>query len=389
MNLNFLVFLIPVLSVILGAHWLAYFSVVRFLSISSFRAKAAILAILAFLFCSFFIAAALVRLWPNILTKIYYALATFWMGMLINLLMALALAWAVIGVIRLLHRTPNLLLIGGIFFIAALAYSFFGLWQAFHPVVKKIDITIDGLPDNWKGKKIVQISDLHLGNINGPRFFERVIKKVNALDAEAVMITGDLFDGMGADLERFNGSFNDIKSKKGVFFVRGNHEIYLGLDKAYSALKGTNINILDKDVVDLDGLQIVGLAYPEFTKTVSKADLEEVKEKIDPNEPSILLYHAPTNIDTSNGNGHASLYWKPDNDLSTARDLGIDLQLSGHTHAGQIFPFNLLAKMIYAGNDYGLHREDGLQLYTTSGTGTWGPPMRTGSKSEIVLITLR
>jgi predicted MPP superfamily phosphohydrolase len=103
------------------------------------------------------------------------------------------------------------------------------------------------------------------------------------------------------------------------------------------------------------------------------------------------MYHTPTNIadgQTGRTNQHQSIYWSLDTNTTLAKKAGIDLQLSGHTHHGQLFPFGYLTRRIYAGRDYGLHKDGTFQLYVSSGTGTWGPPIRTGSVSEIVAIEL-
>ena len=108
-------------------------------------------------------------------------------------------------------------------------------------------------------------------------------------------------------------------------------------------------------------------------------------------KPSILLFHTPTNADQMGNNKveqHFSTYWRPDTSCSLSKALGIDLQLSGHTHAGQFFPFTLATRLIYGGRDRGLHTDGVFNLYTSRGTGTWGPPLRTGGPGEITVITL-
>ena len=144
-------------------------------------------------------------------------------------------------------------------------------------------------------------------------------------------------------------------------------------------------------MVDIDGLQIIGISYPGIGSAKEIRGLAKLHQDTTNDKSRILLFHTPTNISPQSSDSfhsHFATYWVPDTTFSLAKQLGVDLQLSGHTHAGQIFPFGYLTKLIYKGYDYGLHYLDGFAIYTTSGVGTWGPPMRTGNKPEIVEIKL-
>ena len=156
-------------------------------------------------------------------------------------------------------------------------------------------------------------------------------------------------------------------------------------------IKTTDFKVLDNEVIDIEGLQIVGISFPEYQMKNDVRHLLTESGSYDPGKPSILLYHTPTNIEehhTDRGSQQANTYWFPDTSMDLAKEVGIDLQLSGHTHRGQLFPFGLLTKLIYKGYDYGLHEDDGFQIYVSSGVGTWGPPMRIGAQPEIVVIRL-
>jgi len=152
------------------------------------------------------------------------------------------------------------------------------------------------------------------------------------------------------------------------------------------------MNSLDNEVVELKGLQIVGISFPEYHRKNHARRLLTKSGLYNADKPSILMYHTPTNIDehnTDRGSQQARTYWFPDTSMALAKEVGIDLQLSGHTHRGQVFPFGFLTRAIYNGRDYGLHREGSFHIYVSSGAGTWGPPMRIGNSPEIVLIHLR
>jgi len=346
-----------------------------------------------FMSVSFMPAAMLLRFYPSGITRIFYILSATWLGLFIYLLLAAGLCWLVFGLGKLFFSSvPNMRALCLFGFSIAVLVSLHGIWRAQHPEIKPIDITIKNLPDAWQNKKIVQLSDVHLGAINSARFMQRVADQVNRLHPDLILITGDLFDGMGNDLKNDISALNSLTASKGVYFVTGNHEGYLGLLKPLSILRQTHIRVLNNEVVDLDGLQILGISYPDYRIRNHTRRLLSSAGGYDADKPSILMYHTPTNIaefHTDRGSQQTKTYWRPDTRMTLAKETGIDLQLSGHAHHGQLFPFNFLTRAIYNGYDYGLHRDGDFQLYVSSGTGTWGPPMRVGTSSEIVVITLR
>jgi predicted MPP superfamily phosphohydrolase len=239
---------------------------------------------------------------------------------------------------------------------------------------------------------VVQLSDVHLGSVHGRRFLRRVVEMANALDPEAVFITGDLFSGSCSDFHRFGDLLDTLRARRGVFFVTGNHEGYLGLVAPLAFLKKTKIRVLDDECVEMDGLQVVGIGFPWFSRNRASANPFDSGGCYQPGKPSILLYHTPTNIRESYGDRNTQQvrsYLAPDTTFSFAAEMGVDLQLSGHTHQGQMFPFGILTRAFWNGFDRGLHRIGSFSLYISSGTGTWGPPVRTGSRGEVVSIRLQ
>lgn len=370
MMTKFLFFALLGLIVLFGAHLVFYYSSIHFFRIVSPKSRGILLSILAFLSVSFFLASLLAHYQENIFSISLYALAGFWLGLLTNLFLASLLLWIFRPII--LHW--NAPVIAGLFFFATFVFSLYGTWNAFHPQVKNISVAIPDLPEAWQEKKIVQISDIHLGHLYRADFAEKLAQKINSLNPDIVFITGDLFDGMDGKLADFVKPLGEINSAKGIFFITGNHETYLGLDQTFEILGKTRIRVLDDRAIDIEGLQIVGYSYPareemrENTKNFS-ATLENMAE-FRPDKPTVLLHHAPI-------------------DIEAAKQSGVNLQLSGHTHKGQLFPFNLITRWIYKGYDYGLKTEGTYSIYTSNGVGTWGPPMRTFNTPEIVVITLR
>jgi len=386
--MQYLFLAIP-LSLIFLSHFGVYHFFVTVFGIEQLRMRRVIGIIFFFLSFSFIGSMILVHFWESFLTRIFYAFSGLWIGFLVNFLLFYALFGIFLLVFKISGLNFNLFFIGQVLFAFAVLYSCFGIFNVFYPRVKNIDIEINNLPEEWKGKKIVQLSDVHLGKVLGVNFLNNVVSRVESINPDMVVITGDLFDGVDGDLDVFTEGLNKLKADRGVFFVNGNHEIYLGKEEAVKVLEKTNIRILDDEVVDVDGLQIIGVSFPGFGETKDGKKIIEDNEVFSSEKPNILLYHSPTSIFADkNNNNHSDIYFSPDVNFDNAKELGIDLQLSGHTHKGQIFPFGFITRLIYGKYDYGLHEEGDFSIYTSSGTGVWGPMMRTGSRSEIVVLNL-
>jgi hypothetical protein len=252
---------------------------------------------------------------------------------------------------------------------SAMLYSAYGIANAYHPRIVRFDVRIKNLPPRWRGRKLVHLSDLHLGRVLGAPFMARVVDGVMAENPAIVLITGDLFDGSDGKLEDLVAPLNRLAPPEGVYFVTGNHETYLGVERSYAALRSTPVKILADECLEIDGLQVVGISYRERGHSWDFAGKMAGLRGFDPTRPSILLYHSPSQI-------------------AQAKAAGISLQLSGHVHQGQIFPLQFVTRLIFGKYYHGLHNEGDYTLYTSSGTGLWGPTMRTGNHPEIPVIRL-
>lgn len=211
--------------------------------------------------------------------------------------------------------------------------------------------------------KIVQLSDVHYGSVSR-RHLRRLIQKTNALNPDLVVITGDLLD---ADCQLKPGSLaplNELTAPS--YWISGNHERYIGLSKVMAALKQTPVIPLRDKALYTKGIQLIGIDDSEDHTRVQQV-LPGLH--VDPDKFTILLYHRPDGFDA-------------------AAKAGIDLMLTGHTHNGQIWPFNYVVETRFK-YVRGLHRIDGMMLWVTTGSGTWGPPMRLGSRNQITLIQLQ
>jgi len=392
MVLKIVLILAVILALTIGAHLLLYKAIIRLFVVSSPGLKISLFVILLLLSLSFMAAFFLLQWQENSMAIGFYKFSASWTALFLNLLPAALLSWIIIAAVWFAGTYPNTRLIAAACLALAVLFTGYGVWNAFHPRTRKLEIEFENLPDRWKDKTIVQLSDVHLGHFYGRKYLKNLVQRVNSLNPELILITGDLFDGMAKNISPFADELNRFNAKKGVYFITGNHENYIGLNRVLKVLGQTHINILQNEVIDIDGLHVIGISYPGVKRADEIQGLEKLSRNSSDKSPRILLFHTPTNISPRKGDGldrHFSTYWVPDTTHSMALNLGVDLQLSGHTHAGQIFPFGYLTGLIYKDFDYGLRQLDNFSIYTTSGVGTWGPPMRTGNSPEIVVITLK
>lgn len=291
----------------------------------------------------------------NFLSKAIYLFSTTWMGI------ALYFAWVIIAIFLIRLIIPIPLEVAGTLIIALVSIiTIYSLINSYNAHEKHIKIPIDKLDSPIK---LVQLSDVHIGSVRNSGFLKRVVSKIADINPDAVLITGDLADGSSAIYENTFYPFKELKMP--IFFTPGNHDSYPGIENVFKALKFADVHILENDMIEFKGIQIIGAAY-----SMRRNNLRNVLNEInfDPEQAAILMYHLPSEWDA-------------------ARENGIDLQLSGHTHHGQFYPFNLLVKLVfpYLG---GLYKKGNDHLYVSAGTGTWGPPMRLGSRNEITVIEL-
>jgi len=348
-------------------HWAVYASLINFFGVKLVAAKNILIWGIFFLGVSFFISTILSHISDNFFTSGYYMLSGFWLGFLVNILLVFALLWIVRILGLWFSFTINNQLLAILVIVSATIFSIYGVYNAFAPVVKSIDVTIENLPSQWVGKKIVQISDVHLGHVYSAKYFSSIVEKINNLNPEVVVITGDLFDGTDGNLDSFTKPLNSFNSP--VFFAQGNHEIYLGLDRVYQEIAKTKIVTLRDEVKTVNGLQFVGINYPLRGSDRDIAKIIPAMTDWNQSMPSVLLIHEPLQSES-------------------AKKLGINLRLSGHTHKGQLFPFGLITSAMFGKYDFGFQKDGSFSSYTSSGLGGWGPPMRTQKASEIVEITL-
>jgi len=308
--------------------------------------------LLVLLSLSFPAAAAINSVYSNIITKTLHSLAAYWIGIGF-LLICWLFVYEIISIFFSLQRRPTGIVILAVTILTA-SYAIIN--------ARTVRLTIIDLPAKLNAS-IVQISDVHLAS-TGTAFLKKLIQRTNKLNPDVVLITGDLFD-LGCKVGKNDIAVLNLLDAP-AFFVPGNHERYLGLEKVTNLLGTTKIKVLRNRTADFNGILIIGIDDSTDDEQVAgqlkNLDLKKSAFKI-------LMYHRPQG-------------------LEAAAEAGIDLMLSGHTHNGQIFPFNFIVRLMNR-RMKGLFQHRNCLMYVTSGSGTWGPRMRLGSKNEIVLLRLK
>lgn len=262
----------------------------------------------------------------------------------------------------------------GIFLLAVLMTVFGFLSVLRGPKIVKIKIPNVDLPEALVDLKIAQISDLHIGPTIQSRYVKRVVRKTNEQNPDIIVITGDLVDAHTESIKKHLQPLADLKSKYGVFYVTGNHEYYWGMKTLFQELKNVGFTILNNEnkIININGSRILiaGIPDPMAAQLGSefRPDIKLSRQTQEKTDFNILLAHRP-------------------DPYTAAEELGFNLQFSGHTHAGQFFPFSLLIP--FAHKYYrGLNQHKNMWLYVNPGTGYWGPANRFGIASEITLARL-
>ena len=260
--------------------------------------------------------------------------------------------------------------------LAVVALTLFGLLNARRTArVVERDITLDTLPEALDGFGIVQLSDIHVGPTIKRGYIEAMVKRANGLSADLIVITGDLVDGSVADLRDDIAPLTQLSARHGVYVVTGNHEYYAGADSWVAEFQRLGMQVLlNRHVLlERDGARLVLAGVSDYS-----AELFNPRHRSDPvaafagapqDAPRILLAHQPRSV-------------------KAALEVGCDLQLSGHTHGGQFWPWMHFVQWQQPWVA-GLQRVGAMQVYISRGTGYWGPPLRFGAPSEITHIRLR
>jgi hypothetical protein len=364
--MRYLLFISIVQSILFLAHWFLYRTLVSSFGVPSPAKLLTLRVVMALLSISLVLTSFVAFRYSNLLIQCLYTAAASWLGILYLFILAAILSWILYGLARLFHFSPDRKILIEILIGVALAASVYGFINAGATRITRIQVRLPHLPDPWRGKTAVWVSDTHLGQVRNYGFAQQIAAKVKELHPDIVFIGGDLYDGVAVDLDKAIEPFSNLSAPYGSYFVTGNHEEFSDRTPYLKAVRRAGIHVLHNEKIELDGLQIIGVDYRD---TRSEKDFRAVlrRMEINPHQPSVLLKHTPLH-------------------LRVAREERISFQLSGHTHRGQVFLFRWITSKVYRGYDYGLNWFGDLLVYTSSGAGTWGPPMRLDTQPEIVVI---
>lgn len=319
-----------------------------------------------------------------VLSRLSESISTYWLPLILNTVCAVMICSVFVTLIFDIgrwiskKRLKPQLTTKVVYILGICSLFYYGHEMAMEPSVVNYQVKIDKRTKVNK-LRIVQLSDIHINDMTSFDRIQHMVDKVNQLDADFIVITGDTLDRRLQPFTEkgFDKQFQQFKSKYGTYIIFGNHE-YLNIKEEnnheqdiINAFKHANMRVLKDDVVHLDNVGITFIGRDDFSSSrydIKRASLPDLMMFSNTNKPIILLDHQPHNLD------------EPAN-------LGVDLMISGHTHAGQVFPINLIEKLIYK-NNYGIYKNT-KQHFTSivsSGFGFWGPPIRLMTRSEIVVI---
>jgi predicted MPP superfamily phosphohydrolase len=363
-------FILIIQSIIWAAHFFIYetwaFSPAQSVTHGSLWLKLT----LGLLSISFVTASLLAFRYTNAALRAFYRAAAVWVGLLTFLFGAAVASWLIFGAAHLAGlnagANTNFHAVVEVLYSLAILAGLYGVFNASWTRITRTTVRLAKLPAAWRGRRAALISDVHLGHVRTRSFLRRMVAKILKEKPDAIFIAGDLYDGTAIDAQHAAEPLSGLAAPHGVYFVAGNHEQFGDDSKYLNAITAAGVRVLTNEKVDADGLQILGVPYRHATHHGHFASVLKGMG-LDRDRASILLTHAPD---------HPEI----------AEAAGVSLQLSGHTHLGQFIPWSWMARRIYRQFVHGLSRIGKMQVFTSSGAGTWGPPLRLGSNPEIVVL---
>lgn len=369
MRKQFVIFYFVVQAILLLAHLFLYETWAHFWYPRDAEPPASVKWAIAILAFSFPLMTLLTFKTAHILARAAYTVSAVWTGFGSFAVGASIGCWLIAGAARLFDAPISLRVLAASFFAAAAFASVYGVINGAIPRVRMHRVTLENLPASWRGRTIAIVSDLHVGPLRGAGFSKRIVALLNRIAPEMVLIPGDFFDGTTINLIGLASPWSELRVAGGAYFAAGNHEQFRDDRPYFDALESAGIRVLRNENVVVDGLQIAGVSFRDTTHADHYREVL-ARMNIDPRRASILLAHSPSR-------------------LGIPEKAGISLQVSGHTHGGQFWPYTWITKRIFGPYVHGLHRFASMHVLTTFGVGTWGPPLRVATVPEIVLIELQ
>ncbi|HEY6442867.1 MAG TPA: metallophosphoesterase [Candidatus Acidoferrales bacterium] len=365
MRSRFFAFILVFQSLLILLHWFVCQTWIYFQQITDSH-TIFVLRLVLLLLSLTFVAASLLAwrsfAWP---LRLFYKISAVWLGAFSFFVLAACFTWIAYVVALVAEHVEKPVLADAVFGLALLA-AVAGIVNANLVRVTRLTLNLPGLPETWRGRAAALVSDTHLGHVHDVPFMREIVRKLNQLRPDVVFITGDMYDGTTGPLDRLAEPWKELTAPHGAYFITGNHEGFTDRRKYLDAVARSGVHVLNNEKIEIEGLQLVGVHDRESNDPARFASILE-SAPIDPARASILLMHAPHHLHVSEA-------------------AGISLQLSGHTHGGQFWPFTWITHRIYGAYVHGLNRFGKMLVFTTWGAGTWGPPLRLGTNPEIVLI---
>lgn len=382
---SFLLFFAVACSLLGGIHYYLWVRLVRDMQLSAALEKGLTFVLVA-LFLSLPLTLVLGRALPREVADVLLRPTFAWMGIMwlllvavvgVDLLKLVVFAFQSLGadVVDSARRDALKRLFGLVALTLGGGAGVWALVEGYRFRIKRVEVALAKLPRSLDGTSIVQISDVHIGPTIGRGFLERVVATINSLNPDVIAITGDLVDGSVDSLRDAVAPLGALRSRHGTYFVTGNHEYYSGAASWCRHLSSLGVRVLRNECVTIgDGEHCYELAGVDDHSAAQFGDghganLAAALNSRNDARALVLLAHQPRAV-------------------HEAERMGVDLQLSGHTHGGQLWPFNWLVKLQQPVVS-GLERVGRTLVYVSNGTGYWGPPMRLAAPAEITHIILR
>ena len=301
----------------------------------------------------------------SIVNASIYAFSSMWLVMLSYLSIMAVFLWIMHAVLGFFNLAQPMFAIWICSMISIYGIIFLGIDRAAHPKIKEVEIVSPALAPLWRGKKIVLVSDIHIGMVRRDNFVKKVVGKINSVRPDMILIAGDLIDGPRFPYEKFLAPLSHLNAPLGIYYTPGNHEYYNNEQERFFAAIPKNITLLVDETRGVNGTDIVGIDFA--SETLPETEKRVVRAHPASTRPTIALFHDPKNI-------HAIIKHE------------IDLVVSGHTHGGQFFPMTLLVKALHKQFTKGLNYVGKTASFVTVGAGTAMSPVRIGTTPEIVVI---
>ncbi len=379
---TFIIFLSVILVTYGSVHLYIYNRAMQSLSSLSSH-KGLFILVLLFLFLSLIVGKIVERVSPSAFTDVLTWIGSFWMAIVLFVFLSLV----IIDLFRLINwivpyfpsfMVSNIVktkfVMANIVIISSFSLVLGGYINLMTPKIKNFELTVDKKAGNLSELNIVAVTDIHLSTVFNKKRVAKLVDRINELEPDIVLFGGDVIEDNLATVKKHKllEYFNGVKSKYGVYSITGNHEYIGGAFKDWDYYEDNNIKLVRDEAIKIDEcFYIVGREDYQMGNFVNKRrkELVELVEGLDTELPIILLDHQPYKLEEAKNNG-------------------VDLQISGHTHNGQIWPFNYITGAIFE-EDWGYLKKDNTHYYISCGYGTSGPPIRTGNRPEIINIKLK